>query len=183
MNNAELFIQHLDRVTGRSEDSIAQVKSSDPALPHVAVFIYKGWPETGFITGFTLGLSAASHADWKLGRPELMISVESTDDAWPLAVGYMAERLRGKCPFCYGNTINFREKISEESDLDAFLIFAPPFLEKDQMAVKLKDFTCNISGMYPLFSSELSLYEELGLEQFWHLPNWDPLDVHRKPLK
>jgi hypothetical protein len=183
MNNAELFVQHLDRVTGRSEDFIRQMKSSDPALPHVAVFVYKDWPEAGFITGFTLGLSAVNHRDWKLGKPELMISVESADEAWPLAVGCMAEGLRGKCPFCYGNTINFHAKVSAESDLDTFLIFAPPFLKKDQMAVKLKDFTCNIAGMYPMFSSERSLYDELGLERFWHLPDWDPFNVKRKPMR
>lgn len=183
MNNAELFIQHLDRVTGRSEDVIRQVKSTDPALPHVVVFVYKDWPMEGFITGFTYGLSAANHPDWKFGKPELMISVESQDESWTCAIGCMAEELRGKCPFRYGSTINFHEKVSDESDLDAFLIFGPPFLEKDQQAVKLKDFTCNIVGMYPMFSSELSLYDELGLEQFWHLPDWDPLNVQRQPLR
>jgi hypothetical protein len=152
-------------------------------LPHVAVFVYKDWPEAGLITGFTFGLSAARHPDWKFGKPELMISVESIDEAWPFAIAYMAEALRGKCPFCYGNTINFHAKISKESNLDAFLIFAPLFLKKDQMAVKLADFTCNITGMYPLFSSELPLYEKLGLECFWDLPDWDPMNVHRKPLR
>jgi len=29
----------------------------------------------------------------------------------------------------------------------------------------------------------LSLYHELGLEQFWHLPDWEPFNVHRKPLR
>jgi hypothetical protein len=183
MNNAELFMQHLDRVTRRPEDGIRPVESSNPKLPRVAVFVYKDWPEAGLITGFTFGLSAANHPDWKFGKPELMITVESADEAWPFAVGCMAQALRGKCPFCYGNTINFHAKVSEESDVDAFLIFAPPFLKKDQMAVKLQDYTCNIAGMYPMFSSELPLYHELGLERFWHLPDWDPFNVHRKPLR
>lgn len=95
----------------------------------------------------------------------------------------MAEGLRGKCPFCYGHTINFHAEVIEESRLDAFLVFAPPFLTKEQMSVELKDYTCNISGMYPMFSSELSLYEEIGLERFWHLPDWDPLNVQREPVK
>lgn len=183
MNNAELFIQHLDRVTGRAEDAIRPVKLTDADLPDVVVFVYKNWPEDGFITGFTFGLSAANHPDWKYGKPELMISVESNDEAWAIAIGYLAKQLRGKCPFCYGNTINFHEKISAESDLDAFLIFAPPFLTKEQMSVKLADFTCDIAGMYPMFSSEMSLCHELGLERFWDLPDWDPLNVHRKPLR
>jgi hypothetical protein len=183
MNSAELFVQHLDRVTGRSENVIRQVKSSDPMLPNIAVFVYKNWPAFGFITGFTFGLSLGKHPDWKFGRPELMISVESADEAWPFAVGCMAEGLRGKCPFCYGHTINFHAKVSEESDLDASLVFAPPFLKKEEMSVKLKDYTCNIAGMYPMFSSEFRLYEEIGLERFRHLPDWDPLNVHRGPVQ
>jgi hypothetical protein len=42
---------------------------------------------------------------------------------------------------------------------------------------------CNLAGMYLMFSSELPLYDELGLERFWHLPDWDPLNVRRKPLR
>ena len=183
MNNAECFVAHLDRVTGRSEDVIRKIESSDSNLPDVFVFIYKNWPEKGILTGFTFGLSAVEHPDWILGRPELMISVESKDEAWTFAIGYMAERLRGECPFCYGNTVNFHAKVSKESKLDAFLIFAQPFLEKEQMSVPLRDFQCNITGMYPMFSSEFALYEELGLERFWNLPGWDPLNVKRKPLK
>ena len=81
MNNAELFIRHLDQVVGRSEDGIRPVESSDPKWPLVAVFVYKDWPELGHITGFTFGLSPANHPDWKFGRPELMIAVESADEA------------------------------------------------------------------------------------------------------
>ena len=182
MNNAELFVRHMDSITGRSEDIIQKIESTHSGLPSVAVFVYKNWPEPGFITGFTFGLSTANHPDWKFGRPELMISMESLDEAWPLAMGYMAESLRGKCPFCYGNTINFNAPISEEADLDAFLIFAPPYLTREQMAVPLGDFTCNIAGMYPLFRSEVALYEKLGLKQFWDLPDWDPLNPYRKPM-
>jgi hypothetical protein len=182
-NNAQLFIQHLDRITGRSEDVIRKVESSRPDVPHVFVFIHKNWPEPGLITGFTFGFSALPHPDWKLGRPELMTVVESLDESWPIAIGYMAEQLRGRCPFCYGHTINFRAKVSKESDLDAFLVFAPLFLKKEQMSVKLGDYTCHIAGMYPLFSSEMALYNEIGLERFWHLSGWDPLNVHRRPLE
>jgi hypothetical protein len=183
VNNAELFIRNLDSITGRPEDVIRQVKSTDPGLPHVSIFVYKNWPKEGILTGFTFGLSAAEHPDWKLGKPELMISVESQDDVWPFAIGYLAEKLRGKFSFCYGKTINFNAKVSKEAELDAFLMFAPLFLKKEQMAVKLRDFTCNITGMYPMFSSEFSLYQEIGLKAFWNLAGWDPLNVHRRPLR
>jgi hypothetical protein len=182
MSDAELYLKHLDQITDREEDVIRQSKSTDPGLPHVSVFVYKDWPELGFITGFTFGLSATKHPDWKLGRPELMISMQSEDEAWPFAIAYMAEQLRGKCPFSYGNKINFHDRISEETDLDAFLVFAPPHLEKVQMSVKLSQFKCNIVGMYPMFSSEFEMYDEIGIEKFWHLPDWDPMNPRRKPV-
>jgi hypothetical protein len=182
MSNAELFLQHLDRVTGRPETVIRWADTGDQARPRVAVFVFKNWPEEGFITGFTFGLSEGTHPDWKLGRPELMISVESEDESWPLAVGFIASKLRGKCPFCYGNTINFHAKISEESDLDAFLLFAPPFLTKEQKSVAVEGYTVNIIGAWPMYSREFDLYQKLGLEGFWNLPDWDPMNVRRRPI-
>ena len=182
-NIAQKFIDHLDSITGCKETVIRKIDSTHDGLPPVHVFIYKGWPEQGLITGFTFGLSDANHPDWKFGRPELMISVESEDEAWPLAVGFMAERLRGDCPFCYGNVINFNEKISNESDLDAFLIFGPLFLEKEQRSINLGKYTCNITGMYPIYCQEIDLYDDIGIESFWHMDEWDPLNIRRKPMK
>lgn len=182
MNIAERYLEHLDRITGRSESVIRRIESSASHLPPVWVFVYQDWPQKGFISAFTLGLSSVDHADWKLGKPELMISVESTDEAWCFALGYIAERLRGQCPFCYGQTINFHAEISDDSKMDAFLIFAPPFLKKSQFSLDLGEFTCNIAGMYPMYSSEFLIYEQLGLEKFWHHPKWDPFNVTREPL-
>ncbi len=181
-SNAELFINHLDRLTGNTEPIIRRIDSSDAALRPVFVFTYENWPEEGFITGFTFGLSEANHPEWRLGRPELMISVESLDESWCLAIGHIAQQLRGKCPFCYGETINFRAQISEESELDAFLIFGPPHLTKDNKSIELNGFTCHIAGMWPMYSEEIGLYNEIGLEKFWHLDGWDPMNVSRPRL-
>jgi hypothetical protein len=174
MFDAERFLNHLRQITGRSESSIRQVRSDDPSLPDIAVFVYEHWPVEGYLTAFTFGLSLVSHPEWKSGRPELMISMESLDPAWPFAAGYLASKLRGKCPFLYGETINFGEKISESSDLDVFLVFAPPHLRREDKLIEFEDYRCNIAGLYPMYSSELDLYAEIGLEKFWHLPGWDP---------
>ena len=85
--------------------------------------------------------------------------------------------------FSSGNILNFHDRICDDSELDAFLIIDPPFLEKEQMSVQLADYRCNIAGVYPLFSSEFGLYEKLDLERFWKLPNWDPLNVSRQRLQ
>lgn len=181
-NVAERYLAHLDSVTNRNESAIRKIDSTHDGLPSVFVFVYHDWPEPGLITGFTFGLSAADHPDWRFGRPELMISIESTDEAWPLSVGFLAEQLRGTCPFCYGHTIRFNDKMSDESDLDAFLIFGPPFLSKDQSSVDLGQYTCHITGMYPIYTEEIDLYSRIGLEAFWHMEEWEPFNPNRKPM-
>lgn len=182
-NIAQKFLAHLNTITGRDETIIHKIDSTHHGIPSVYIFIYEEWPEKKLITGFTFGLSAANHPDWQFGRPELMISVKSKDEAWPLSVGIIAERLRGDCPFCYGNTINFNDKISEESNLDAFFTFVPPFLNKVEQSVDLGNYRCHIAGMYPIYSEEIELYNEIGLEAFWHMDEWDPFNTNRKPIK
>ena len=160
-------------------------KSIIPKLPGVTSFVYKNIPEEGMITGLTYGLSLVNHQDWKYGRPELMISVESNDIAWGQVVGYLANKLRGDCPFSYGNTINFREKVSDDSEMDAFLIFAPSILDKeDFLNTNIgADYKINLKGVYPIYSSEIQLISEWGLEKFWHHPDFDMYNVKRKPIE
>jgi hypothetical protein len=63
--------------------------------------------------------------------------------------------------------------------MDAFLVFAPPHLSRDQKLVKMNSYDCFIAGVYPLYSTELAFYERIGMEAFWHLPGWDPMNVRR----
>jgi hypothetical protein len=183
MTDKEIFLAHLDSITGNLEPDIRLVQSEDAKLPDVAVLTYENWPKPGFITAFTYGLSLANHPDWKRGRCELMISMESLVHAWPFAIGSLVSRLRGRCPFSYGNTIKYGRSISEESEMDAFLVFAPPHLDQEQKAVRMNKYDCFIAGVYPLYSSELDLYEQIQLEAFWHHPGWDPLNPQREVMR
>lgn len=94
----------------------------------------------------------------------------------------LKERLRGDCPFCYGMTVNFHARISEQSPLDAFLVFGPPWLDQQSRSVELDGFTCHIAGMWPMYASEIEIYNEIGLERFWHHDGWDPMNVNRPPI-
>jgi hypothetical protein len=179
MTDAELYLRHLQNITGRAEDAILMAPSADPSLPGVSAIVYENWPEPGFIAGFTFGLSLANHPAWRHGRPELMVAMESGDKSWAFAAAFTAARFRGDCPFSYGNTINFRDRMSEESELDAYLVFAPPYLNPEQRRLELTDYTCFIAGLYPMYSSEFELYQRIGLEQFWHHPAWDPMNPRR----
>ncbi len=175
------FLEHLDSVF-QVEPRFFPFESTIPGAPTVVSIVYRDVPEPAHITGITFGLSEVPHEEWRFGRPELMITVQSTDIAWPLAVADMANRLRGRCLFRYGEMIDFGAKISEESDMSAFFVFAPSILEKeDFLNVDVGGpQLLNIAGMYPIYDSECAVFGELGLERFWNHPNFNLYDVRRR---
>jgi len=177
----ERFLAHLDDVTDGVEPRILQAESADPSLPGVKAIIYTDLPEAGMQTTFTYGLSCVGHEDWSSGRPELCLSVESDDPAWGLAAATVGERLRGRCPFTYGDVITFGERISEESAMTGFLVFAPAVLDaQDATGIDLGDaFPVTIQGLYPIYESELDFIDERGLETFWKSFDFDFYDVRR----
>jgi Suppressor of fused protein (SUFU) len=179
----EKYLEHLDNIF-QMEPIFWGGGKDENGLPKTSVMIYKDVPEIGFITGITYGLSLVKHPEWKLGRPELCISVKSTNESWGHVAGFIANRLRGDCPFCYGETINFGEQISEDSEMDAFFIFAPSTLDKNAfLNIDIgTDYKINIAGLYPIYSDELKTFEEIGLEKFWHHPNFDNYSVKRKRI-
>jgi len=180
----EKFMAHLDRIF-QTEPEYYKEESKTDGIAGVTSIVYKDIPEKGMITGITYGLSLGNHPDWKFGRPELIITVDSKDASWAQVAGYLANSLRGDCPFSYSNTINFREKISDESDMDAFLVFAPSILDKKDFAnidIGL-NYKINIAGLYPIYASEMEYIEKNGLEKFWKHPNFDMYNVNRKRIK
>lgn len=179
----ERYLAHLDRLTDGIEPAFTPVEAEQPGGRAITVIRYDDLPEPGLLTALTYGLSLAEHSDWRMGKPELCISVKSQDPAWGLAVGYLAAQLRGTCPFCYGDTLNFHERISPESEMTAFLVFAPAVLDRaDATGIDVGDtLPINISGMYPIHDSERLWIHEHGLEAFWQL-DWDPYDVKRPPV-
>lgn len=179
----ELYLKHLDNIFQREPIFFMGEKDRN-GLSGVSVMMYKDVPEVGCITGITYGLSLVDHPDWKLGKSELCISVESNNEDWAIAAGYIAEKLRGDCPFCYGETINFRKQISEDSEMDAFFVFAPSTLDKeDYLNIDIGlDYKINIAGLYPIYSSEIKILERIGLKDFWHHPNFDNYAVNRERI-
>lgn len=145
----------------------------------VSSLVFRDIPERGMLTAVTYGLSLASHSDWKLGRPELMLTVESEDPLWGESIAYLANRLRGDCPFSYGNTIDFQGEIHPDSEMGAFLIFAPAAARKEDYAnldIGLK-YKIHVAGVYPIHTAEIKLIQDWGLERFWKHPlfnMWNP---------
>jgi len=180
--------RYLDRIVqlaGGREPVIHPIDSTRPEvhLPRVAAFSFPDTPEQGLITGFTYGLSLARHPLWRFGTPELAVTVFSSDPGWPISIALMCDRLRGDCPFEFGNTINIGEPITDETLMSAFVIFAPAFpREKDEQEIDVgDDLPIILTGCYPIHTSEMDFITRNGLEKFWKL-EWDALDVQRGPV-
>jgi hypothetical protein len=176
----ERYLAHVDRLSGGREprfQPIGEPPGSDP----LTSIIYHDLPGLGDLTALTYGLSLAEHPSWRYGKPELLISVRSTDIAWGLAIGHLAKSLRGRCPFTYGDTINFG-RITAESAMTAFLIFAPTVLDRpDYEGIDVGDqIPVNLAGCYPIHQIEQEYIADEGLQKFWHL-DWHAEDVTRPP--
>jgi hypothetical protein len=179
----ERYLNHLYNIF-QTEPEFFKNESLIEGVPGVTSIVYKDIPEKGYITALTYGLSLVPHPEWKLGRPELCISVESSNIDWGEFVGFIANKLRGDCPFRYGDTVNFGERISEDSEMDAFFVFAPSTLDKESyLNIDIgTDYKINIAGLYPMYSDEIGVFHQIGLEKFWRHPNFDNYSVRRRRI-
>lgn len=171
-------MSHLDRLTDGIEPRFYPFKDN-PDSPAVTVMVYDDVPEQGMLTGFTYGVSLANHPHWEHSTPELCISVNSDELHWPLVLGHIGETQRGDNPFHYGDTINLGERIAPDSEMTAFVIFAPAILDRADSTVDVGETRpINICALYPIHEAERRFIHDQGLEEFWQL-GWDPYDVGR----
>jgi hypothetical protein len=176
----EQYLEHLEQMVGIQGEYHLITETGDS--PAVWSIVYRDTPENGNLTAFTFGLSSGNHPDWRLGRPELVVNVNSNNINWGLAIGFLVKRFRGKCPFSYGNIIRFGEPICDESAISAFLIFMPTILEKNQAQVHLDDRTINIVQAYPIYEEEIKSIEQMGAQRFFMQGSIDFCDVQRRPM-
>ena len=180
----ERYLTYLNNIF-QVQPTLSTHESGIDGVEGMTSIIYENIPKKGMITGVTYGLSLIEYDEPKNERPELIISVKSEDVAWIKAITLLASQLRGDCPFTYGDAINFRERISMESNMDAFWIFAPDILEKEQfLGIDIgTDYSINLAGIYPIYSSEIQLINRIGVEKFWHHPDFDKFNVIRKRIE
>lgn len=48
------------------------------------------------MTSITYGLSEANHPNWKNGKPEIILTLETQDESWGLATAYFASQFKGE---------------------------------------------------------------------------------------
>ena len=144
-----------------------------PDKPTIYVFYFDDLPEKGFLTAITCGLSEARHPDWVSGAPELIITMKSYDHSWGFAAGYFASSFFGEKRFSYGDVFKVDDPLSDESEMNAFLLFAPSFLDQEQSKFVLPDRTVHLVGLYPIYDDEIAIYDRVGLEAFWHADGFE----------
>jgi hypothetical protein len=83
----EKYMEYLDEIF-QVEPQFFMNESEIDGLQGVTSIVYENIPEKGMVTGVTYGLSLVEHEDWKFGRPELMITVDSKDIAWGQVIGF-----------------------------------------------------------------------------------------------
>lgn len=67
-------------------------------------------------------------------RPELCISVRSEEPTWGITAAFVAERMRGGCPFSYGDLIDFGHEVTPGCGLTSFLVYWPNVLDEEGYA-------------------------------------------------
>jgi hypothetical protein len=173
----ETFLDHIDGLFAQKAEYFKVTDESE--RPHVWVAVYRDLPDTGDLTAVTYGLSSIDYRAWTLGRPELLISVKSPNPDWGLAAGHLVKRFRGVYPFSIGNILRFGGRITDESDLSAFFVFAPSVLASGEAAIELPDRKVNIVQLYPIYEDEIPLVEREGVGAFFGREDVDFSDVHR----
>lgn len=169
-----LFFDAIDELVGVSGHLYDLGDSGE--LP-VSVVAYADVPEVGITTSFSFGLSEANHPEWVAGKPELVLSVASRDEAWPICLGEIVRLNRGRVLFTYGSILHFHHSIEEGCPLTSFLLFAPELLESSMFV--LEDRVVNVAQLYPIHESEVSIIREIGALRFFRDSEICFEDIHR----
>jgi hypothetical protein len=179
--NHEIFVAHLERVFGR-EEVIRKHAPQGGGLP-VCVFTYRDFPEKGMMTGVTYGLSFDPHPDWKLSRPEMILSVESEETMWGWAAAYFCAEFRGKKPFRYGDVFTVDSPLARDTRMDGVFVFAQSILHEEVASVQLNDYKVHFSQFYPIYRSEVKVFDRIGLERFWKHEGFEIYNPKRPPIE
>jgi hypothetical protein len=162
--------------------SVAALESDNVDMGVVLAILYPGYPQPELLTGFTYGLSAATHPDWKIAKPELAITVRSTEADWAYAIAYLAEWQRESNSFAPGTLFRYGKPIAPDSAMNAFLIFEPSGKDESTFAPLLSHEQISLRMAYPLYEGEVSLIQKIGIRKFMGLPEYDFFNVNRPDL-
>lgn len=112
-----------------------------------------------------------------------MLCVRSDDVIWALALGEIAYRLQGDCPFAYGDTVRFGTAMTKESEMDAFVANYPFLIEPEDIHIELSNRIIHITQVYPIYQSEVDLIHSKGVDWLFGNKDFDLFDLQRQPVQ
>ncbi len=160
----EHFRDSLESSYGE-KGQVFREKSVKKKMPFVYTLTFPQTASHGMRT-YSYGVSFAPHPD-QHNRIELFLEMDATDMAWAHIVGYLANNLRGDCPFLQGEIIRIGQQISSDSGLNAFVV-VPAIEESAETQVRdgKKASPIHIMQLIPIFEQEVLTIQKMGLERF-----------------
>jgi len=176
------LLDHLEGVF-EAEPRFLRVASTHDGLPNVTLVVYRDVPARGHLTGVTFGLSVTAEADPRRTGTEVVMTVATPDEQWPLAIVTAAERMRTASLFLPGDTVRLGRPLVGLEGMDALLVHEPRVLDaEDCEYVDLGATRVNITGLFPIHSVEIPLIAAIGADAFLRHPDLDEYDVRRRPV-
>lgn len=179
------FVERLSLALGGVPE-VREVTPRAPADGQVFSVIFADRPESGFVTGFTYGLSTLAGSP-AFGR-EVCITMHSASQEWAMVPAITVAALRGLCPFAPGMVIGYEKPYVEGSGLSSLVLGLPePRLHLEstinlaELPGRGADDLVEIVGAYPIYPSERKFFHSHGAEMAWG-SEWDPTDPIRAAL-
>ena len=146
--------------------------------PRIDIGFWERLPAPDLNTYFTVGLSKLPFQHASPERPELLLSVQSRDISWGLAMGFVANQAGDSFTFPTGETIDFKAKISPDSEMSGFLIVPQMVFPEEFNVFDTGPFAIRLMQLLPLYASELRAIRILG-PGFFAKQQPDPCSVSR----
>lgn len=178
-----MLADYLTQSVGREPDDVLALEANPTETESVFVFVFRDYPEPSLVTGFTSGLSAASHADWKDTKPELSLTVASDDAAWMQALAYLVDWNRAGHSFLPGSLFHYGRTISAESAMDSFLVFNLAISGDNEFRnIPIDEDLITFYGVHPLHHDEVAMLQKVGIRKFMGLPEYRLFSTTRPDL-
>jgi hypothetical protein len=157
-------IERLETAAGKTAAFLPSKQLGD--APSVSLAYWNGIPESGFLTGSTLGLSASQR--WKAGTeaPELIISIKSERLEWMFAALEVAVQGIAKLSFNLGDYIDFGSAIAPDTAMSAFLVVPQMVLPEEYDIIKSERGPIVLRQLVPIYSAELRVIRAQGAGLF-----------------
>ena len=179
MTNLDSYLKSVDRIVSRNDAQYLRIyKGSNPG--QISTCRYEKWPQTGYTTIFSAGLSLFNNPAWKLSRPEIVLTVMSEDPQWASVLGQTITESLGKTNYEYGAMIKVPVAMPVGCLMDSICIYRCSVLDVGQEAINLPDYKVVLSQMYPIYKNEMGLISK-DIQKFFADEDMDWYDPMRSP--